>query len=101
MKATYNIKTRVLEITGKEILPFKVKVPKNQFEDYWNSVKEKKTGEPLYDVNLYFDDFDRDGANEQNPKNYQAQFVNLTTNDKGEILTGKDYQKLPLKVKVK
>lgn len=101
MKAKYNIKTRILEITGKEIKPFKVKVPKDQFEDYWSSVSDRKTGEPLYDINLYFDDFAEDGADEQNPKNYQAQFVNLEKNEKGEIIIGFDYQTLPLKVSVK
>lgn len=101
MKATYNIKTRILEITGKEIKPFKVKIPKNEFYDYWNCVKDKKTGEALYDVNLFCDDFANDGGDEQNPKNYQAQYVNLTTDDKGIIQMGNDYQQLSLKVSVK
>lgn len=105
MKATYNLSTQVLEVTGKEIKPFKKKV--TEPHDYWNSVKDEKTGEPLYDINLFFDDFANDGGDENNHKNYQAQFVNLKKNDKGEILTGSNYQtmkltvvgKIPVKVK--
>ena len=97
MKATFNIKTKVFTVTGKEIMPFKTTI-QSDHDDYWDSVQSKKTGEPLYDINLYCDDFvGADKFDDKNPKNYQAQFVNLILG--GEFTeVGNDYRNLPLKV---
>jgi hypothetical protein len=97
MKAVFNIKTKVLTITGKEILPFQTTIECDH-SDYWDSVTAKKTGEPLYDINIFCDDMVGTGVyDDTNPLNYSAQFVGLVLQD-GFITTGSDYQTLPLKV---
>lgn len=107
MKATFNLKTRILHVTGKEIESKTIRVPNRDAHDYWNSVRSKKTGEPLYDINLYMDDFVNDGkhpyGDDKNPKNWQAQFVDLIVDKKGKFgySTGNDWRILPLKVKRK
>ncbi len=95
LKGVYNIKTKVFKVTGEEIEPLETIALD---EDHWDSVISKETGEPLYDINIFFDDFAEDGGDENNPKNYQAQFVNLEKNGEGLTTTGHNYQTLPLEV---
>jgi hypothetical protein len=63
-------------------------------------VNSIKTGEPIYDVNLFFDDFANDGGDVNNPKNYQAQYVNLTKKG-GQYYVGNNYKTLPIEVVLK
>lgn len=99
LKATFNIVTKEFTVTGKGINPLKTIID-NEWEDYWDCVTSKETGEPIYDVNLFFDDFANDGGEESNPKNYQAQYVSLKKDgDNYEVQS--DYESLPLKVFVK
>ena len=96
MKATFNLATKELVVTGESIETLTTIA--DEWEDYWDSVKDINTGEPLYDINLYFDDFANDGGDESNPANYQAQYVNLIKNEDGSYSVGKDYQSLELEV---
>lgn len=99
MKATFNIKTKVLTVKGKEILPFQTTI-ESDHDDYWDSVTSKKTGEPLYDINIFCDDFVGTGEHDDtNPLNYSMQFVDLVLDGRdGFITVGSNYQNLPLKV---
>jgi hypothetical protein len=103
MKATFNIKTRILNVSGKEIYSFRQRLKVNDCGDFWHSVMSKKTGKPIYDINLWHDDFAQDGGEWNNPKNWQAQFVDLIVDKKGRggYSTGNDWRPLPLKVKRK
>jgi len=96
MKATYNLETRVLVVSGKEILPFTVIIPENEFYDYWDTV-EDLNGNPIYDINIWFDHFDDIDHSINNPKNWKAQYVDLIDEGDG-IKVGNNYRKLELTV---
>ena len=96
LTATFNLKTKEFIVKGKGIHTLKTIID-HDWEDYWDSVNSIKTGEPIYDVNLFFDDYANDGGDENNPKNYQAQYVNLTKKG-GQYYVGSDYTSLPLTV---
>lgn len=96
MKATYNLETRVLVVSGKEILPFTVIIPENEFYEYWDTV-EDLNGNSLYDINIWFDHFDDIDHSINNPKNWQAQYVDLIGEGDG-IRVGNDYRQLELTV---
>lgn len=80
MKATYNLETRVLVVTSEDTLDFKAIVPRDQEEDYWNTVLDL-CGEPLYDINLF------DYGEETN-----LQYVNLVDDGDGGLECGDEYQ---------
>ena len=80
MEAIYNIKTRQLSIIGGGILPFRVNVPQDQEDDYWNTVNDLR-GAPLYDINLF------NYGEETN-----LQYVNLVDDGDGGLECGDDYQ---------
>jgi hypothetical protein len=80
MTATYDITTGELIVHGEEIISFMAIVPKEQEEDYWNTVRGRD-GDMLYDINL----FDYDNG-------LQLQYVNLVTDDHGELTCGDDYR---------
>lgn len=94
MKATYNLETRVLVVSGREILPFTAIVPENQFYDYWDTVVGLD-GNSLYDINIWFDHFDDIDHSENNPKNWQAQYVDLV-GEEDDIRVGDDYRQMEL-----
>lgn len=96
LTATFNIKTKEFTVEGEGIHMLKTVID-HEWEDYWDSVNCIETGEAIYDINLFFDDYANDGGDENNPLNYQAQYVSLTKKD-GNYEVGSDYEKLPLKV---
>lgn len=96
MKATYNLETRVLVVSGKEILPFTAIVPENEFYEYWDTVVGLD-GNSLYDINIWFDHFDDTNHSINNPKNWQAQYVDLV-GEGDDIRVGDDYRQLELTV---
>lgn len=98
-KATFNIKTKEFTVKGKGIDTLNTTVT-DGWEDYWDCVTDKKTGEPIYDVNLFFDDYSGDGGKVDNPKNYKAQYVALSFSEGGEleVKPNADYISLPLEV---
>jgi hypothetical protein len=80
MKATYDLTTRELIVESEEIITLTVVVPQDQEEDYWNTVKGKD-GAMLYDINLFdYGDY------------LQLQYVDLVTDDDGELTCGDNYQ---------
>lgn len=85
MKATYNLTTGALTILGDNILPLTVIIPKDQAEDYWDTVTDIY-GESLYDINIY--NYGGDWC---------AQYVNLVMED-GELIVGDDYQLMDLEL---
>jgi len=99
MKATFNIKTREFIVKGKDIETLQVIIPKND-DDYWETLYDKKTDEPIFDVNIFFDDYANDGGDINNPKNYQAQYVKLIEDkhNEGYLTNDSNYQTLKLKV---
>jgi hypothetical protein len=105
MKATFNIKTRILNVSGKEIYSFRQRLKVNDCGDFWHSVMSKKTGKPIYDINLWHDSFvPSDNANVEwnNPKNWKIQKVSLLKQEGSKYLvTGNDWEVIPLKVKRK
>lgn len=80
MKATYDLTTRELIVESEEIISFKAIVPQDQEEDYWNTVKGKD-GAMLYDINLF--DYGEE---------LQLQYVDLVTDDHGELTCGDNYR---------
>ena len=84
MKAVYNTISKELVVTGEEIQDFKVIIPQDQEEDYWNTVKDME-GNYIYDINLY---------------NYgdeiQFQYVNLIDDGDGGLECGDDYKSIEL-----
>lgn len=97
MKATFNIKTKEFTVKGKGIYTLKTVID-HEWEDYWDSVNSKKTGEAIYDINLFFDDLCDDNMDVNNPKNYSAQYVNLIRDKNGDLTVGYDYVTMPMKV---
>jgi len=102
MKATFNIKTRILNVSGKEIYSFRQRLKVNDCGDFWHSVRSKKTGKPIYDINLWHDNFADDDGKWNNPKNWKMQKVSLLKKEGSKYLeTGSDWEAIPLKVKRK
>lgn len=94
MKATFNLKTKELIITGKEIEPFK-HIIEEGWEDFWHSVATKKTGEPLYDINLFIMDDDK---GDMDINNYSLGYYNLVTDSSGQIHIDKFKDNIKLRV---
>ena len=102
MKATFNIKTRILHVTGKEIYSLRMRLKVGECGDWWHSVNSKETGNPIYDINLWHDDFVQDGGKWDNPKNWKMQYVGLRKNEKSIYLENDgDYKVMKMKVKRK
>ena len=66
------------------------------YEEKWNELL--LGDEPLYDVNLSFDDYANDGGNVNNPANYQMQFVNLEKQQNGAYLMGLNFEGMKVKI---
>ena len=80
MKATFDLTTRELIVESEEILSFKVVVPRYEEEDYWDTVIGRD-GNVLYDINLY-----------NYGEKLHLQYVDLVTDDDGELTCGDNYQ---------
>jgi hypothetical protein len=97
MKAVYDIYTQILIVTGDNIQTL-VTIITEMGE--WNSVNDLE-GNPLYDIQLDFDDSIDEGTNtELNVDNYNLQYVNLIpTGDKEYPLTsGTDWRNAELTI---
>lgn len=97
LSAIYDRKTKTWSVTGETIKPFLYAHDIEQDGDVWHSVNCIKTGEPIFDINLWFDDSIEETNAEHNYdpysnfKNYGFQFVELEMVN-GTLTTGSNYR---------
>lgn len=97
MKAIYNLTTKVLIVLGDEIQNF-IETIDEMGE--WRTLYDKE-GNPLFDVQLDFDDSIDKGRNTTlNPNNYNVQYVNLikTSEDSETYSMGDNWKNIELTI---
>jgi len=97
LSAVYDRTSKIWSVTGENIKPFSYAHDIEQDGDVWHSVNCAKTGEPIFDINLWFDDsIDETNAEHNydpysNIKNYGFQFVELEM-ENGTLKTGSNFR---------